>query len=75
MVLNKLNGDKCQTPDINNGCTPKMSDEGGVEWSQCKAYNCTMEITTTTSTTHSSPAASTAASTKSNYFKFLGFFL
>ncbi|KAI1705482.1 hypothetical protein DdX_13620 [Ditylenchus destructor] len=53
-VLNKLNGDRCQRGDPANGCTPNFQGDG-VQWSQCKAYNCTQEITTTTTTTVASP--------------------
>jgi hypothetical protein len=60
--LNKLNGDRCQVPDSNNACTLKV-DSSGIQYSQCKAHNCTAEITTTTTTTrrplavHSSSSA------------------
>uniref|UniRef100_A0A915ETC4 Uncharacterized protein n=1 Tax=Ditylenchus dipsaci TaxID=166011 RepID=A0A915ETC4_9BILA len=56
-VLNKLNGDRCQRPDSTNGCTPNFQGDG-VQWSQCRAFNCTEEITTTTTTTLAPPSAS-----------------
>uniref|UniRef100_A0A7E4VC14 Secreted protein n=1 Tax=Panagrellus redivivus TaxID=6233 RepID=A0A7E4VC14_PANRE len=49
-VLNPLNGDKCQNTDHKNGCTLNR-ESTGIEWSSCKAHNCTAEVTTTTTTT------------------------
>uniref|UniRef100_A0A1I7RT46 DB domain-containing protein n=1 Tax=Bursaphelenchus xylophilus TaxID=6326 RepID=A0A1I7RT46_BURXY len=51
-VLSKLNGDKCQFADPTNGCSLDISGNK-IQWSQCRAYNCTEEITTTTTTTQS----------------------
>jgi hypothetical protein len=51
LVLNKLNGDKCQDVDITNGCTLNLQSDG-IQWSQCKAFNCTELVTTTTTTTN-----------------------
>ncbi|KAI6222858.1 hypothetical protein M3Y99_01490300 [Aphelenchoides fujianensis] len=49
-VLNKLNGDKCQVADPTNGCNLDTSGNQ-VQWSQCRGFNCTDEVTTTTTTT------------------------
>ncbi|CAD5223934.1 unnamed protein product [Bursaphelenchus okinawaensis] len=51
-VLNRLNGDKCQTADPTNGCSVNAGGNE-IQWAQCVAYNCTEEITTTTTTTQS----------------------
>lgn len=56
--LNKLNGDKCQVADRNNVC--EGDGLGGMSRAQCRAYNCTAEITTTTTTTPSPDAAKSA---------------
>jgi hypothetical protein len=58
--LNKLNGDKCQTADRNNGCVG--DGIGGMQTAQCRAHNCTAEITTTTTTTTESPDEAKSAS-------------
>ncbi|KAI6212976.1 hypothetical protein M3Y94_00094100 [Aphelenchoides besseyi] len=55
-VLNKLNGDKCQIADPTNGCNLNRAGNE-VQWSQCRAFNCTDEITTTTTTTQRTPAS------------------
>jgi hypothetical protein len=49
-ALNRLNGDRCQVPDTHNACTLKL-DSSGIQYSVCKAHNCTAEVTTTTTTT------------------------
>ncbi|KAI6190692.1 hypothetical protein M3Y97_00146200 [Aphelenchoides bicaudatus] len=57
-VLNKLNGDKCQISDPTNGCNLDMAGIK-IQWSQCRAFNCSDEITTT-STTTIRPSSSTS---------------
>lgn len=57
--LNKLNGDKCQVADRNNGC--EGDGVGGFQRASCRAFNCTAEITTTTTTTLSPDVANSAA--------------
>jgi len=59
LVLNKLNGDRCQKSDSTNGCTPNFQGDG-IQWSQCKAYNCSAEITTTSTTTAYPPTSGIA---------------
>jgi hypothetical protein len=49
-TLNRLNGDRCQVADTHNACTLKL-DSSGIQYSVCKAHNCTAEVTTTTTTT------------------------
>uniref|UniRef100_A0A914W378 Uncharacterized protein n=1 Tax=Plectus sambesii TaxID=2011161 RepID=A0A914W378_9BILA len=58
--LNKLNGDRCQTPDPINVC--EGDGVGGVLRAHCRAHNCTAEITTTTTTTEAPDDAAKSAS-------------